>query len=52
MLIVINPIKMKFLDSDDIKWEDRLKEIYDNIKKYNNYEEISTNEFWINKINK
>ena len=40
-----------FLDSDDIWWQDRLRVLFDSIKKYNNYDVICTNELWINKIN-
>ena len=40
-----------FLDSDDIWWQDRLKVLFDFIKKYNNYDVICTNELEINKIN-
>ena len=40
-----------FLDSDDIWWQDRLKVLFDFIKKYNNYDVICTNELVINKIN-
>ena len=40
-----------FLDSDDIWWQDRLKVLFDFIKKHNNYDVICTNELWINKMN-
>jgi len=40
-----------FLDSDDIWWQDRLKVLFDFIKKYNNYDVICTNELWINETN-
>ena len=40
-----------FLDSDDIWWQDRLKVLFDFIKKHNNYDVICTNELWINETN-
>ena len=40
-----------FLDSDDIWWQDRLKVLFDFIKKHNNYEVICTNELWVNTTN-
>ena len=40
-----------FLDSDDIWWQDRLKVLFDFIKKHNNYDAICTNEQWVNKTN-
>jgi len=39
-----------FLDSDDIWRQDRLKVLFDFIKKNNNYDVICTNELWVNKI--
>ena len=41
-----------FLDSDDIWRQDRLKVLFDFIKKNNNYDVICTNELWVNKISK
>ncbi len=39
------------MDSDDIWWQDRLKILFNFIKKHNNYDVICTNELWINKSN-